>query len=319
MAISFPTTPYTGQLFSVGNISWVWNGNSWDAAMAGSGQMNYAQAFNSQVTLSSSPSNIASVTIKTNGNPVLVSCNGDANPLTAGGWCTMKLYRDSTAIGQTVQTEGSSSNENSPYNLQVIDAPPAGTYTYYLKMITNSGNMQFGEAAGPTMYALELTGAVGPGVNNASTQTGITIGATTTSPTGGTRAIDKIETQVLGNKIRLTYRLAISGATAGSGDYLLSLPSGVAFNQTYNGWTTNNAWQPDLPTQVTYNIPAFGGLVYSANWNNQIMVVPYDSTRFRILTTNNNVNSYQYWSSSFYPTNTSGGLGLNMQFEIWKV
>lgn len=313
MAITFPTSPYTGQLFSVGNISWVWNGNSWDSAIAGSGQMNYAQALNSQVTLSSSPNNIASVTIKTNGNPVLVSCNGDANPLTAGGWCTMRLYRDSTAIGQTIQTEGSSSNENSPYNLQVIDAPPAGTYTYYLKMLTNNGNMQFGEAAGPVMYAIELTGAVGPGVNNASLQTGITIGATTTAPTGGTRTADRIETQVLGNKIRLTYKLGISGATAGSGDYLISLPSGVSFNQTYNPWTTANAFSPDVATQSLYNIPATGGLVIPGTWSTQAMVVPYDASRFRLLAT---ANSYLYWGSSWYQL--SYNLGLNMQFEIWK-
>lgn len=314
MAISFPVSPYTGQIFTVGKIFWVWNGTSWDSAIAGSGQMNYAQALNSQVTLTSSPNNIASVTIKTNGNPVLVSCSGDANPLSSGGWCTMRLYRDSTAIGATVQAEGSSSNENSPYNVQVIDAPPAGTYTYYLKMLTNAGNIQFGEAAGPTMYAIELTGAVGPGVNNSSIQTGITIGATTTAPTGGTRTIDRIETQYLGNKIRLTYKLGISGATGGSGDYLLSLPSGVSFNQTYNPWTTGAAWSPDIATQSMYNIPLSGGIVINGNWSNQSMVVPYDANRFRLLTTATQA-SYLYWSSSWFQI--SYNLGLNITFDIW--
>ena len=318
MAISFPGSPSTGQIFTVGNISWVWNGSSWDAAIAGSGQMNYAQALNSSITLTSSPNNIASVTIKTNGNPVLVSCNGDANPLSTGGFCTMRLYRDSTAIGQTIQTEGSSSNENNPYNMQVIDAPPAGTYTYYLKMLSNNGNMQFGEAAGPVMYAIELTGAVGPGVNNASVQNSVTLGAVTTAPTGGTRAVERIETQVLGNKIRLTYKFTISGATAGSGDYLLSLPSGVTFNQTYNPWTTAVAWVPDLPTQCLYNIPVAGGLVYGSNWSNQLMIVPYDANRFRILLTNNNTGSYAYWSNGWYAVSVSGGIGVNITFDIWK-
>ena len=35
MAISFPTSPNTNDTYTVGNITWTWNGSSWTAAQAG--------------------------------------------------------------------------------------------------------------------------------------------------------------------------------------------------------------------------------------------------------------------------------------------
>jgi hypothetical protein len=103
------------------------------------------------------PATIVSVTITTNGSPVQIVCSGDANPLSAGGWGVINLYRDTTAIGQKVQFESSAANENNPYCLSVIDAPVAGTYTYSLKITNNSGgNVDFGESEGPVIYAIEL-------------------------------------------------------------------------------------------------------------------------------------------------------------------
>ena len=95
---------------------------------------------------------MASVSFTTTGYPVLFSASGDANPLSAGGWGTLQLYRDNNAIGGKVNFEGSAANENNPYNLTVIDNPGAGTYTYSLQCITVSGgNVQFGEQSGPQL------------------------------------------------------------------------------------------------------------------------------------------------------------------------
>jgi hypothetical protein len=125
-----------------------------------SARANYAQTKGSQVTINtgaSFPVTIVSVNITTQGNPILVMVSGDANPLAAGGWGLLCIYRGTTAVGQAVQYESSSGNENVPYGIQVIDVPPGpGTYTYSLKVTTLSENTTFGEAAGPVISVVEL-------------------------------------------------------------------------------------------------------------------------------------------------------------------
>lgn len=161
-------------------------------------------------------------------------------------------------------------------------------------------------------------GPAGTGIGNTTVQNSITLGATTTAPTTGTRTVQRIESQTVGDKIRLTYKLGYAAGNAGSGHYLLTLPTGVTFNTTYNP-TYNGAleWTGDTHGQAPNLIVAAGGIVIPGGWSNQIAVVPYDSTRFRLLLTyNGNHAQYNYWSSSFYfaASNTS----LNLHFEIWK-
>jgi hypothetical protein len=121
---------------------------------------NYVQSNTGSVTILSgatTPANVVSVSITTTGNPVFVSCSGDANNAGAGAWCRFQLYRGSTAIGKPVQAEGDAANENSPYGITCIDNPPAGTYTYSLKVIQISGaNFQFGETDGPNLTVFEI-------------------------------------------------------------------------------------------------------------------------------------------------------------------
>lgn len=120
---------------------------------------NTAQVTASSVYVSSSysfPYAIISASITTNGNPVFLACSGDANPISVNGLGTLQLYRDSTAIGSRIQYEGSAANENNPYCLTYIDSQPAGTYTYYLKSVSQSGHTQFGEVSGPSLSIAEL-------------------------------------------------------------------------------------------------------------------------------------------------------------------
>jgi|LakMenEpi03Aug12_release.lakeMendotaPanAssembly.Ray.scaffolds.fasta_scaffold206126_3 hypothetical protein len=121
---------------------------------------NYVQSDTGSVTIASSsttPASVVNVSITTTGNPVFVSCTGDANPATGGGWCVFQLYRGSTAIGKKVQAESSDSNENVPYGITCIDNPPAGTYTYSLKVTSIAGsNFTFGEPDGPNLTVFEI-------------------------------------------------------------------------------------------------------------------------------------------------------------------
>lgn len=158
------------------------------------GAMNYAQTLATRLTsISAAGTTLVSASITTSGYPVQITATGDVENNTAGGWTQLQLYRGSTAIGNTVHTEGSAGSENSPYALTVIDAPAAGTYTYALKLNSAAGGtFNFGENTGPTITIVELTGAMGPtGLTGATGATGVTgpTGPTgVTGPTGLTGA-----------------------------------------------------------------------------------------------------------------------------------
>lgn len=118
----------------------------------------YTQGSKTITTGASFPAAIVSGSITTYGNPVLIMCSGDANPLSAGAFGIIQLYRNTTALGQPIQYESSAGNENVPYNISVVDPVPAGTYTYYLKANTiTGGNSQFGEAGGPNLVLIEIS------------------------------------------------------------------------------------------------------------------------------------------------------------------
>ena len=162
-------------------------------------------------------------------------------------------------------------------------------------------------------------GTNGTGIGNTVVQNTITLGATTTAPVTGTRTVQRIESQTVGDKLRLTYKLGYAGGQAGSGHYLLSLPTGVSFNTTYNPtYNGANAWTGDTHGQAVNLIPAVGGIVIPGGWTNTVYVVPYDATRFRLLVTyNGDQAKFDYWSNTYYwaQSNTS----VNLQFEIWPI
>jgi hypothetical protein len=152
------------------------------------GNVNYVQVLGASKTLSTTNTNIISGSITTSGNPVQIMITGDANPVSSTGqWCQIQIYRDSSAIGQIIQVESSAQNENIPYCLNVIDTPAAGTYTYSMRMVTNSGgNFQYGEAAGPVLTAVELkTNTNLPSLNNTFTGTNTFNGVTRFGTVGG--------------------------------------------------------------------------------------------------------------------------------------
>ena len=160
-------------------------------------------------------------------------------------------------------------------------------------------------------------GPTGTGVGTTLIQNSITLGATTTAPTGGSRTVQRIEYQTVGDGMWLTYKLGMTGATVGAWDYLLSLPTGVSFNTTNNPVFTGALWTGGVAAMAPYFIPTMGGITIPGWWSNMIMIVPYDTTRFRIaLTGNGDQSKYAFWSTSFYAANAD--LSLQLQFEIWR-
>jgi hypothetical protein len=122
---------------------------------------NYGVSNATAITVNTTtPTTICSITITTSGKPVLLVATGDGNPLQAGGWQNLRLYRDGTAIGKLIISEnGGGNSANCPFALTTIDSPSAGTYTYNVKAWQGSGAFQYGETGddqAPTICAVEL-------------------------------------------------------------------------------------------------------------------------------------------------------------------
>jgi hypothetical protein len=147
------------EVLAFDSASGLWkNQTASEAGLATSGAFNYAQTIGTKVSnVNAGGVTIISTSITTNGYPVHVIVTGDADPISSGGWLRLQLYRDSTAIGNVIQCESSAAGENTPYALQIIDTPSAGTYTYSLKTTTVAGSaFNFGEVDGPVMCIMEL-------------------------------------------------------------------------------------------------------------------------------------------------------------------
>lgn len=133
-------------------------------ASSGTGAMNYKVYAPGRVTgVNAIGRTILSTTFTSTGKPVMIIVTGDANPTSGAGYAVLQLARNGSTIGMRVQAESLNANVNVPYCVQVIDTPPAGTYTYSMQTVTAvGGNWDFGEQDGPTMTIVELAGAVGP-------------------------------------------------------------------------------------------------------------------------------------------------------------
>ena len=139
----------------------------------------------------------------------------------------------------------------------------------------------------------------------------VTISATTTAPTTGTRTVNRTFAVDNGATKNITLQLGYVGGTAGSGDYLFSLPSGVTFNTgtgynpTYTG-TFNGDWAPNL-------IPMNGGIVNGSVFSAVMFAIPYSSTQYRIAMVTVN-NTQGFWSSSMF--NLGAGSEFSATFDI---
>ena len=221
-----------------------------------------------------------------------------------------------------------------PSVIKVVQNTP-GSYTFYGYFGTWSNGSHYTYSTNmaskwthtgtlsdvPTGTSIDITPMGGMDVGSTLVQNTVTFACTTgggLAKPGGARTIERIESQVVGDKIRLTYKLAFAGGSAGIGQYLLGLPTGIKFNTTYHPvYTDENPWTGDVHTTGKFHIPATGGIVIPANWSNQIMVVPYNTSMFRLLVTNNQSGSgYDWWKSNYYAA--SANLSLTLQFEIWK-
>lgn len=151
-----------------------------------------------------------------------------------------------------------------------------------------------------------------------STDSAMTIGATTTAPTKATTKVaDYIRSrQIQGNEYKIEFKYAhtnATGAAIGNGDYLFTLPNGLSFDPVkhpyYSGGTTDDA------TGMAYAIPDAVANVSANGYNAISAIVPYDSTHFRVFTFKGDGEFFRVGSSSYSMTWST--LSYNGSFSIF--
>jgi hypothetical protein len=102
MAISFPSSPSTGQSYTVGNITFVYNGTAWDSSLLGGGAVPLNGSNTSPVTgtisatTSGTATTILTVAIPTAGTWQITGVVAGA--LNNGQECTFALFDGSGTL-----------------------------------------------------------------------------------------------------------------------------------------------------------------------------------------------------------------------------
>jgi hypothetical protein len=184
--------------------------------------------------------------------------------------------------------------------------------------IRGQGNLNEFDFSGND-FPLDKRSAVISPISPSVVQNSITITATTTNPSFGSKTIEQVNYQLIYDKFKICYRFAWSGGSLGLGQYLIHLPSGISFNTLKNPTYTETIWANNINSMGTYMVPALGGIIYYGNWNNTAYIIPYSSSTFRIILDNNQEpGKLTPWASSWYGTDVSYGMTLMLDFEIWK-
>ena len=313
--------------------------------------LNYVQVAPAPVVMAngaSVPFTITSLSITTSGKPVQLTFAVDMNALGIAAYTRMQFYRDSTAIGQTLQAEAGSTaggGANITFNATYIDTPSAGTYTYSYKVVGVSfggGAINFGEVSGPTFYAIEmasgvgLAGPTGPTASGITGPTGITgpmgstypiwtnlgnivFGGTTSVPTASINATaNTLSYRQIGLKqweISMIYQFGTTAGLIGSGDYIFTLPNSLLFD--ISGQPMQNLYRGDVSTSswtlAKYSLPS-GGVMTNGSVGGQASPIIWSATEFRVLIITSALTP-QCWGSTNYPLNgTAGGINIKFQF-----
>jgi hypothetical protein len=164
-----------------------------------------------------------------------------------------------------------------------IDTTSGSGGEMYILMDETSSNWipvvdKFVDQAVSASYALSASLLIGNDWVDAGT---ITIGATGTAPTKATSKVyDKVRYRKINSdtyEVEYNYaQVGNAGASAGSGDYLFSLPAGITWGANVLKTTSS-----DQPTAIGRSIPCIGPLITSTLLRT-LAVIPYDNTRFRL-------------------------------------
>ena len=148
-----------------------------------------------------------------------------------------------------------------------------------------------------------------------STNSSITIGATTTAPTKGSTNTDYVRYRNIGGKeyeVEYNY-IQTSAGNAGSGDYIFTLPGGLQFDFTAPGQIAYTGVQGY--NGMKYRIASSMGDLLVTNFHSSSIAIPYDATRFRIMNNNWGSNTWLMHAPSNYSI-SDGSYGMKMTFRF---
>ena len=150
-----------------------------------------------------------------------------------------------------------------------------------------------------------------------STSVPITIGATITAPTKGPTSIDYVKYRnIVGKEYEIEYNyLQTSGGTsAGNGDYLISLPSGLQFDFTYPGQTayTGAAGYDAIKNRIASS----NGDMLLPGYHNSATVIPYNTTQFRIHLNNWGSLGWYFFRYGAYTLSEANGFKINFRIKV---
>lgn len=119
----------------------------------------------------------------------------------------------------------------------------------------------------------------------------LVIGAVTTAPTIGPTITNKATWRRVGSNVEIKIALETSSSgTAGSGDYLVSLPSGITFDLT----------KVKIGQRLGISILGFGSNPAASTTKHGLIEI-YSATQFRVLCqAESNLQYMAYWSSAFF-------------------
>ena len=322
----------TGTAFITGTTGATWK------TLIGAAEFNFVYPTNSSSTSSTTVADLPGATLNLPSAGVYrVYYNMTTTGSADGGNCSFYITNSSNSVyngsySVSAKIQGSSLGGNATQEITItVNAPTTikvrwntngiGTATL-VNSTTSSSVFGYEKIAGFLPLTNATTGT--DGVPNWTDGSAITIGATTTAPTKPTTTVaDKIYYKQIGPK---TWQVegviswtSATGAAAGSGDYLITLPNGLQFDNSiltqaiYTGNLGANSGAFTTKGLPNSNVTMFDNFGYYNTSPSQI--IPWDASRFRLVLY---VSGFgiKPWGSNWIQIDTSRTMELRFNFTF---
>ena len=187
-----------------------------------------------------------------------------------------------------------------------IASPATGLVVYNIATAGSGDNIVI-----PGLYNFNGTEWTRMGNDSWSTPETLTISAITNAPTKGAIVYDKVSyrrTSETTYEVAYNYAQSTAG-TAGSGDYLFSLPSGLSFGNSV--LTTNSSTYETVINRAIIGNGFYGD---TGGRFRPLAIIPYNSSKFRIVVMDNAFGG-QIVGSAALPFNTDG-ISFKFSFKL---
>jgi hypothetical protein len=267
---------------------------------------------------------------------VLISQGSTSAPIWGSASGTQSYTANTGAItlsaaNDTLSQSGANANITLPSAAanagKVFRIIHSGNFNQVYILLSTGGNTINGLSSG--QYALYTPGEIASfqsdGVSNWKSilhqTTGpeidlgaLSISAVTTAPTKGVTTVDKWVCQRVGNRARLDFRFNTTGGTAGSGNYIITLPTGITIDTTYI--TPINSFAPGQIAAV--QTIGSGQISTTTGPTNAFVAFLYPLTNitFAVYLQYVGGTTNAFWSSAQFPLSLVTGVHLQLDIPV---